>query len=376
MVWKVQGMKVLMRETFLPGNRYALELCKELKKHADLVLLCKRNAGEIENSVNCKKIIYTKSADKIRSIGSYFMSLVQEFKELKKGKYDIYHIQSYKNLYLEVPLFYIAKKYCKAVVTTVHNVLPHEVAKSDRRLHELWYRTSDALIVHNEATRECLIEEFPFTASKVHVIPHGTYSVQKYTGDCSEKNKKTAFLLFGQLRPYKGIDILIQAIACLPSETRSVIQVVIAGNQHPKQDRTDYLDLIHKYHVEDCVDFQKGRVPDEALPEMFGRTDFCLFPYREIYGSGALLMAYSYQKPVIASNVPAFIEETDHGRTGLLFENENSEDLAGKIETAVSLKKEEIDLYKSAISELVTEKYNWNVSARKLFETYRGIINR
>ncbi len=87
-------------------------------------------------------------------------------------------------------------------------------------------------------------------------------------------------------------------------------------------------------------------------------------------------MAYSYQKPVIASNVPAFIEETDHGRTGLLFENENSEDLAGKIETAVSLKKEEIDLYKSAISELVTEKYNWNVSARKLFETYRGIINR
>ena len=102
-------MKVLMRETFLPGNRYALELCNQLKKYADLVLLCKSNAGEIENSVNCKKIIYTKSGNKICSTGRYFKSLVREFMELKKGKYDIYHIQSYKNLYLEVPLFYIAR---------------------------------------------------------------------------------------------------------------------------------------------------------------------------------------------------------------------------------------------------------------------------
>lgn len=370
-------MKILMKDTFLPGNTYSLELCENLKKYADIVLLCKENAGDIEGKVVYKKIIYTKTSNKLWSLMKYGKSIFQEFNELRKERYDVYHIQSYKNLFVEIFMFYLAKKYCKAVVTTVHNVLPHEVSKSDRRLHEQWYKISNALIVHNEATKECLKNMFPDTESKIYVIPHGTYSGHvnssirlKYTGKDSEVN----FLLFGQIRPYKGIDILIQAISYLNREIREKIHITIVGNQLPGQDRTDYPELIRRYHAGDCLDFQRRRVPDEELPELFGKADFCLFPYKEIYGSGALLMAYTYRKPVIVSDVPSFIEETDHGKAGILFENGNPKELAKAIERAAVMKKEEICLYKSAIAKLVRKKYNWVVSAKKTFEVYEKIL--
>lgn len=370
-------MKILMKDTFLPGNTYSLELCENLKKYADIVLLCKENAGDIEGKVVYKKIIYTKTSNKLWSLMKYGKSIFQEFNELRKERYDVYHIQSYKNLFVEIFMFYLAKKYCKAVVTTVHNVLPHEVSKSDRRLHEQWYKISNALIVHNEATKECLKNLFPFTEPKIYVIPHGIYSEQadnnkqlEYTG----KDSKVNFLLFGQMRRYKGIDILIQAVSYLKQETRKKIHITIVGNQFPGLDRTDYPELINRYHAGDCIDFQRRRVPDEELPELFGKADFCLFPYKEIYGSGALLMAYTYRKPVIVSDVPSFIEETDHGKAGILFENGNPKELAKAIERAAVMKKEEICLYKSAIAKLVRKKYNWVVSAKKTFEVYEKIL--
>lgn len=371
-------MKVLLRDTFLPGNTYSLELCKCLKSYADVVLLCKEDAGNIDGGITFKKIIYTKSSNKFFSLVKYIKSICREIHELRKGEYDVYHIQSYKNLLVEIFMFYTAKKYCKAVVTTVHNVLPHEVSKLDRNLHKQWYKISDALIVHNEATRECLVKLFPFTESKIAVVPHGAYSnlYNNNQTEYTEREPKIHFLLFGQMRPYKGIDILIQAIPYLKEEIRKKIRITIAGNQLPGQDRTDYAEMIRKYHSEDCIDFQKRRVPDEELPELFEKADFCLFPYKEIYGSGALLMAYTYDKPVIASNVPAFIEETDNGRTGILFSSGNPKELAEAIERAVSMNKEEIASYKAAITELVQKKYNWSVSAQKTFEIYDKILKK
>ena len=367
-------MKVLMRDSFLPGNQYALELCKALSKYVDIVLLCKSDAGEIENEVSCKKIIFSKGVNRLDSAWKYLVSLKKEMNELRKGNYDIYHIQTYKNLFLEIPLFYYAKKYCRYVVTTVHNVLPHEVSRTDKRLHALWYGLSDLLIVHNEATEKSFVIQFPKYKDKIRIIPHGTYtSGIAQTTSKNNNNEKKEFLLFGQIRPYKGIDVLIDAVALLSRDIRKKIHIVIVGSQHPKQDTTDYKKLIELADIQDCVDFQKRRVPDEELPDLFEKADFALFPYKEIYGSGALLMAYTYDKPVIVSDIPAFVEETDNGSTGLLFQTENPKDLAKCIEKAVEMSSTEIENCKLSIKKLVDRKYNWNISAKKLFDIYASM---
>lgn len=369
-------MKVLMRDAFLPGNQYALELCKSLSDNVDVMLLCKRDAGDIEDEIPCKKIIYAAGRNKIDSVCKYIFSIYREMLEIRKGAYNVYHIQSYKNLLFEIPLFYYAKRKCDCVVTTVHNVLPHEVSKTDWRLHDYWYKLSDVLIVHNEATRKCLIEQFPDSQEKIQIVPHGTYTRGFVTNSKpKESGGKKKFLLFGQIRPYKGIDVLIKAVTLMSQTTRNKIQILIVGGQHPKQDSTDYMAMIQSAKIEDCVDFQKRRVPDEDLPGLFENTDFVLFPYKEIYGSGALLMSYTYEKPVIASDVPAFVEETNGGQTGLLFRTENPEDLARCIENAVDVDIEEYEKYRIAIRRLVEEKYNWKVSAKKMKEIYNAAIH-
>ena len=63
----------------------------------------------VEKEVNCKKIIYTKASNKIISVYRYIKSLIDEVMELKKGNYDVYHIQTYKNLYVEVSFFLLQR---------------------------------------------------------------------------------------------------------------------------------------------------------------------------------------------------------------------------------------------------------------------------
>ena len=113
-----------------------------------------------------------------------------------------------------------------------------------------------------------------------------------------------------------------------------------------------------------------GYIRDDELPGLFGQADLCLFPYREIYGSGALLMAYTYGRPVIASDIPVFREETEKGKTGLLFASEDAPDLARKLRQAMSWTEAERAERRRCIEELVRNKYSWARSARGLFDAY------
>ena len=79
------------------------------------------------------------------------------------------------------------------------------------------------------------------------------------------------------------------AASLLPSEYREKIKIIIAGNQRKDLDDTDYQAIMDGLGVQDVVEFLPQRVPDEQVPDYFNRADCCLFPYKEIYGSGALL---------------------------------------------------------------------------------------
>lgn len=117
--------------------------------------------------------------------------------------------------------------------------------------------------------------------------------------------------------------------------------MIIAGAQHPKLDPTDYGAMIRDLGLEDTVDLLKKHIPDEELDALYRQADICLFPYRDIYGSGALLMAYSYGKPVITSDIPAFREETQNGKTGILTDGEDPEKLKEAILQAADWSREE-----------------------------------
>ena len=364
-------MKVLMIEHYLPDSIYSLELGQELKKHCDLSILCRANAGADEEGITWLPYLYQGGEGKIKAVFEYGISLWRTASVIKKGRYDAVHIQTFKDPKLEMSIYRRYRKYLGKLVYTVHNVMPHEISSGDRKLYQGFYDLCDELIVHNETSGQCLEKEFHIPRDKIKVIPHGAYQTHLNRVKRRETGGIKHFLQFGVIRRYKGIDILLDAVALIPDEKRKNMRFTIAGKQFEKLDDTDYEKKIRDQRLEDCVKFSGDFVPEEEIQGLFGNADFLLFPYRSIYGSGALMMAYTYDKPVIASDIPTFVEETEGGRTGILFESEDPQALADAIIRAYECDEEQIREYEDSICSLVSEKYNWERSAERTAEVYR-----
>lgn len=361
-----------MIENFLPGNRYTEELCRELSKIADVDLVCRTDSGEVQCGATIKKILDYSRPSKLGFYKNCLVSLFRVIKETTQKKYDIIHVQGTMLPQIEFPVYVLLKNNSRKLVYTVHNILPHEAKESDKKRNLRFYKKCDMLVVHNNWTKKILVEEYGIQQDNICVMPHGTYNVQKKSDTKNESNKKT-FLMFGMIRKYKGIDVLFRAIARLPEEVRKDTLFVVAGVQKENLDNTSYERMIEELHISDCTRFINRRIEDQELPDLFAKTDACVFPYKEIYGSGALLMAYSYEKPVIASDVPVFVEETNKGETGILFKSENPESLAQALIYFCQASNAEVKRYVDNIKKLVNQKYNWEKSASVLLNMYKRI---
>ena len=361
-------MNVLMVEHFLPGNTYTLELCLKLQKYIKLTLLCADMQETQDVHFGFRKVLYNGGKNRIQATFAYVCSVVSLGLEIRK-KYDVIHIQTFKIPRVEIPIYIHLKRKSSLLVHTVHNVLPHECTPNDKRLFQKWYNACDVLIVHNIHCKSLLLKEFNLPESKIHVIAHGGYEDLKCLPDREDDGQRT-FLFFGSIRQYKGLDVLLKAISFIPICERRSIRFIIAGKQGI--DETNYQQMIYDLKIEDCVTWYSNRIDYNDLPKLFQLADAAIFPYKEIYGSGALLMAYTFHKPVIVSNVPAFIEETENGSTGLIFKSEDSQSLAEKILLFAKLPKIQVMNYKQVISNLLETKYSWKESARKTYLTYRN----
>lgn len=366
-------MKVLMTELFLPESVYTLELCRELKSYADITVFCRENAAAGLDGVKWIDGFYRGGKSKLTAAVEYWQGLRALKTEIRSGDYDIVHVQGFKNAAYEIPLYLREKKHAGMLVHTVHNLLPHEASGNDRKLYGDFYRSCDLLAVHNEVCRAMLIDEYGINGDRIVVTPHGSYTGVRKAADAVRTDDRIHFLQFGIIRRYKGVDILLEAAAMLPEEIRKKIHITIAGAQFPKLDGTDYAEMIKGFGAEDCTELRIGHVPEAELGELFGQADFCLFPYREIYGSGALLMAYSFNKPVLASDIPVFREETDDGAAGLLYAPCSPKALSEAMVSAVSMSADRYSEYQSNICRLVMDKYNWKHSAALLAGAYDKI---
>lgn len=288
-----------------------------------------------------------------------------------RGYYDIVHVQAFKNAKIEMELYERKNKKVK-LVHTVHNLLPHEAKEEDYKLYSSFYEKCDALIVHNEESKRQLIQHFNINENRINVVPHGAYNVEAPV-ICQNKNGKVHFLMFGVIRHYKGLDILLNAISKIPSQDREKMDFIIAGRQYQNQNDTDYKKMVSDLGISDCVRLVIRRIDDDELPELFGWADACIFPYTKIYGSGALLMAYAYNLPVIVSDVPVFVEETNNGKTGILFKNRDSKSLSEALITFSLLKENDKQSMKGEIKYLVEHKYNWHTSAKITENIYKNI---
>ncbi len=201
-------------------------------------------------------------------------------------------------------------------VFTAHNVL----RRSAGRIHELGARALarkvDALIAHTRAGAAELVEHYGAPAERVHVIPHGAFD--HLTAQPTEAPlppelaavESPVILSFGILRPYKGIDVLIDAVSELEGA-----ELWIVGR--PLMDAAPLHRAARASGA--TVRFVERFVSDAELPAYFRRADVVALPYRTIDQSGVLYTALAFGKAMVLSDVGGFAElVADHGAAALV----------------------------------------------------------
>ncbi|MDR3573353.1 MAG: glycosyltransferase [Anaerolineaceae bacterium] len=195
------------------------------------------------------------------------------------------------------------RKKAVPIVFMVHNVLPHERLPFDRNLACLCLGKGQAFITHSQRETErlqCLL------GSRIKVVcqPHPLYDdfrrEDRLTARTKLGYKPDDFLLlfFGLVRPYKGLDVLIQALGIL-QHSHPQIKLLAAGEFWQKQGTFDK--QIKRLGLEKVVRLENRYVPQEEIARLFSAADLFVAPYIEGTQSGAVRLAMSFGLPILAT---------------------------------------------------------------------------
>lgn len=169
-------------------------------------------------------------------------------------------------------------------------------------------------------------------------------------------------LFFGFVKHYKGLDVLLEAMAIVLKQLPD-LKLVIAGDVYGTQ--KPYLEQIENLGIKASVEANFRYIAETEIERFFVNCDVCILPYRSATQSGVAQMAFAFDVPVIASNVGGIEEVVKDKVNGLLVEPENAQALADKIveyyQNGYTVK------FRDAIKEN-NVKYSWNSFTEKLLE--------
>ncbi|NLV08371.1 glycosyltransferase [Halomicrobium mukohataei] len=302
---------------------------------------------------------------------------------LRRRDPDIIHFQWLPVPAIDAAYVRVLRRIAPTVLT-VHDSNPfHGEPTSRLQLAgaQLAPRAFDHLVAHTEATRRNLLEQ-GVSDSALSVIPHGILRYSERTEqrnvrgpdvrrDSSRCQEDIHVLFFGTLKPYKGLDVLLEAFAELPGDVRDSARLRIAGK--PMMDITHLRTMAADLDVEDSVDWEVGFVPHEAVPSLFEWADVVVFPYREIDQSGALMTAIPFGTPIVASAVGGFDEVLTDGRHGRLVPPEDPQALSTALSSIIS-NPDQRAMMGEAVRELVETTYSWDEIGRSYIELYERLL--
>jgi D-inositol-3-phosphate glycosyltransferase len=279
----------------------------------------------------------------------------------------------------------------KKVALTAHNVNRAKRDSKDSWLNHFTlstqYRLCDHVFVHTEKMKDELREEFAVNGSAVTVIPYPINNAVPSTELTPAEAKRRlgledgerAVLFFGKLRPYKGVEYLLDAFRLLVQDKSVNYRLIIAGQ--PKKGSEEYLQNILQFVAENFRSEQViprfEFVADEEMEVYFKAADVLVLPYKEIFQSGILFVAYRFGLPVVATDVGSFREDIVEGKTGFVCKAGHPEDLAKAVEKYFAS-----DLYrnlKSRRQELMNyanSKHSWLVVADLTCKAYAQMLGR
>jgi len=204
------------------------------------------------------------------------------------------------------------------IIAIADNILPHEKHLGDRLFTTYFIKPIDAFVVMSKAVEE---ELRLFSKTKpAAFLPHPIYdnygeivtrTVALQYLQLSENERYILF--FGFIRKYKGLDLLLEAMA--DERVRNLsIKLIVAGEHYDNPEL--YQNLIIKYNLAERVILHTDFIPNDAVKYYFGAADLVVQPYRSATQSGISQMAYHFEKPMVVTKVGGLSEIVPHGKAG------------------------------------------------------------
>ena len=250
-----------------------------------------------------------------------------------------------------------------------HNVLPHERRPGDVALVRTLLAHVDTVLVHSAgqaAEARQLVPDVPIVVARmpphlpatprVPAADHEDLSPERSAVPASGQTK-CQLIFFGIVRPYKGLDVLLRALARAPAH----VTLTVAGEFWGGTGETEK--LIAELGLQGRVTLQPGYVPAGRIPALFKAADALVLPYREATASQNVVLAFSYGVPVIATTAGALAEAVRDGVDGLTCAPGDVDDLARAL-TAISAP-ETAALLRSGVRAVDPEPY-WAAYLRAL----------
>lgn len=307
----------------------------------------------------------------------YLRGLERSLREACLSGSRIAHFHLFNTTLLELAAIRLANLYGLKPVITVHDVEGFS-RNSSRNIAQHIFSASSLLIVHNRVCLDALTGVAPGMESKTVVIPHGNYAdyVKQVPREEALRrigvSGKGPFVLFwGQIKEVKGLDILLNALPVVAAKIPS-LRLVIAGKVW-KNDFSRYERIIRKYNLQENVIAHVRYIPDDQAHDYFSAADMVVLPYRVIYQSGVLLMAMSYGRPVMVSNLPGMTSIVEDAVTGFVFRDGDPEDLAKRLVRSLSDTEGTAEVARAGNAKVLRE-YAWNDIGLKTNEAYELVF--
>jgi D-inositol-3-phosphate glycosyltransferase len=259
------------------------------------------------------------------------------------------------------------------VICIFDNVIPHEKRFGDTFLTKYYVNSIDGAV----AMSKSVLSDLNLFRKNIpaRLNPHPLFDNFGSLLKKEEALKKLKLseeynylLFFGFIRAYKGLDLLIKAMA-QPGLRAQKLKLIIAGEFY--EDDKPYKDLILQYNLEEEVIMFDRFINDDEVATFFSAADIIVQPYRSATQSGVTQIAYHFEKPMLVTDVGGLREIVPDGRCGYVVNPDPDEIADALLDFFNNNRKEEFT--RNVIQEKA--RYTWSKMTASVNEVYIKCIS-
>ncbi len=257
------------------------------------------------------------------------------------------------------------------VISILDNIIPHEKRVGDFALAKYFVNSVDGFIAMSESVLQDLSK---FNTTKPRLFsPHPLFDNFGAAITKAEAYEKLGLaineeyiLFFGFIRDYKGLDLLLQAMA--DERVRNLnVKLIVAGEFYT--DSKPYADMINQLGIRDKLILKTDFIPDNEVRNYFCAADMVVQPYKHATQSGVTQICYHFDRPMLVTNVGGLPEIVPHGKVGYVVEP-NPTAIADAL---VDFYGKHLEFKMRDNIKLEKKKYAWSEMLNKIFEVMKAI---